>query len=184
MVPAEYPPLTREFDPVEHITGALQAVWDRLCRPFDVSTCLPDTEVLFKNVSLDQPGAAAEIVVASMLLEIMENVSRFSAWYRRPARAYGVISIRNPKTNHTDWLLAPEAAQQWASEIQQLKSLIRRYRGLIRVMVLVDSLVVDLPNDPCVAAQCQCSPPRLIRLRQSVLEQAEITCETCQAPYT
>jgi hypothetical protein len=184
MVPAESPPLTREFDPVEHITGTLQAVWDKLCKPFDVSTCLPDFGDLFATVDLDQPAVAAELLVASMLLEIMQNVSRFSVWYRRPARAYGMISIHNPKTNHTDWLLAPEAAQMWAGEIQQLKRLIRRYHGLIQAMVLVDSLVASLPDDPCVSASCLCIPPRTIHLRQSILEKAEITCEACQAPYT
>ena len=184
MVPAELPPLTREFDPVEHITGTLQAVWDKLCKPFDVSTCLPDMEYLFSGVDLEHPGSAAEILIASMLLEIMENVSRFSPWYRRPARAYGVISFRDPKTNHPNWLLAPEAANMWADEIKNLKRLIKRYYGLIKAMILVDSLAADLPNDPCVSARCQCIPPRIINLRRSIIKQSEITCEACLSPYT
>ena len=184
MVPEEIHPLTREFDPVEYITGTLQSVWNRICQPFDVTTCLPDMEVLFTGVDLNQTGAAAENVIVSMLIEIMENVSRFSSWYRRPARAYGVITFRDPKTSHTDWLLAPEASTKWAGEIQQIKRLIRRYHGLIKAMILVDSLVSDLPDDPCVSAQCLCIPPRIIQLRRSILEQAEITCEACLAPYT
>lgn len=184
MVPEEIHPLTGEFDPVEHITGTLQSAWNKVCKPFDVTTCLPDMEVLFSGVDLNQSGAAAEIVIVYMLLEIMENVSRFSPWYRRPARAYGVISIRDPKSNRTDWLLAPEAANKWSAEIQQIKRLIVRYHGLIQAMILVDSLVADLPDDPCISAHCQCIPPRIIQLRRSILEQAEITCEACLSPYT
>jgi len=184
MVPEESHSLTREFDPVDFITGTLQSVWNRICQPFDVTTCLPDMEVLFARVDLNQSGAAAETVIVSMLIEIMENVSRFSPWYRRPARAYGIISIHDSISKHAVWLLAPEASSKWSSEIQKVKRLIQRYHGLIKAMILVDSLVSDLPDDPCVSASCQCIPPRTIQLRRSILEQADITCEACLAPYT
>jgi hypothetical protein len=183
MAPAEMPRTAREFDPVEHITGTLQAVWIDLCKPFDVSTCMPELELLFMNVDLSEPGEAAENVLALMLLEVMESVSRFSPWYRRPARAFGVVSMRDAISNNSRWLLAPEAVLRWEEVLKKLRRLVRRYSGLIHAMILMDSLVADLPDDPSVSASCACLPPRRIHLRLSILKQSEITCEACLHPY-
>jgi hypothetical protein len=37
----------------------------------------------------------------------------------------------------------------------------------------VDDLMQDIPGDPCITATCNCTPPRAISIRQSVLVKAE-----------
>jgi hypothetical protein len=111
-------------------------------------------------------------------------VGRFSPWYKQPARSFGLTSARDPLTQRTRWLLAPEAAQRWQEVLEPLTGVIRKYSGLIRAMLLVDDLMGDLPvNDPCVMAHCTCWPPRAIQLRKSVLEKAEIVCDECLQPF-
>ena len=173
----------REIDPIEEINGILKRAWYTLSSAYDISTCMPDLQVLFAGVKLNEPCLAAENLVASMLLEIMECVGRFSPWYKKPARAFGVIRMLDPGAKQSRWLLAPEAAQKWDAVINQLAEAIHRYHGLIQVMILVDSLMDDLPGDPCVSASCQCEPPRTIHLRKSILKHADITCDSCLQPY-
>jgi hypothetical protein len=145
---------------------------------------MPELPALFAGADLSRPEQAAQSVVVSMLQEVMEAVGRFSPWYRQPARAFGLTSVRDPLTARTRWLLAPEAAQRWRDILEQLVGVIRRYSGLIRAMILVDDLMGDLPgDDPCVTARCTCWPPRSILLRKSVLDKAEILCEVCLQPF-
>lgn len=184
MMPTESRQVTGELDPVEYINSTLYDAWNTLASAYDVTACIPDLDRLFAGVELDQPGIAADTLICSMLLEIMECVGRFSPWYRRPARAFGLITLRNPKNRSIHYLLAPEASQQWSELIDRLEGLIRRYQGLIKALVLMEAMAGDLPNDPCVAAACGCIPPRRIHLRRSILEQAEITCEACHHVYS
>lgn len=183
MTPSIAQEATRDLDPVETIHELLQRAWNELSAVYDVSTCLPDLNILFPGIDLDDPRKAAESLIAGMLLEIMENISRFSPWYRVPARSFGVISFRDPSTRQTRWLLAPEAVQRWNHLIGPLTEMIQRFGGLLRAMVLVDGLTESLPGDPCVQASCRCIPPRTIYLRKSILEKAEIICDTCLQPY-
>lgn len=182
MVPVEAP--ERAFDPIEMLNASLERAWVAVCDAYDVSACMPDIRTLFADVDLSQPQQAAEAVLVAMLLEVMESVSRFSPWYKQPARAFGLTSIRDLSTQRSRWILAPEAVQRWRDILCQLNELISRYSGLIRALVLVDDLMgKETDEDPCVVAQCACHPPRTIQLRRSVLYKAEIICELCLQPF-
>jgi len=171
------------IDPIEVLNTTVERAWQAVCRAYDESACLPDMQTLFDGADLSRPNQAAETVVVNMLTEVIENVGRFSPWYKRPARAFGLTSMRDGRTNRVRWLLAPETVQKWQEVITPLATVIRKYSGLIRAMVLVDDLMQDVSGDPCVTARCGCIPPHMIQLRQSVLSKAEIICETCLQPY-
>jgi hypothetical protein len=173
----------RIIDPIEVLNTTIERAWLAVCRAYDESACLPDMQALFDGADLSRPNQAAETVVVNMLTEIIENVGRFSPWYKRPARAFGLTSMRENQTSQMRWLLAPEAVQKWQEVITPLATVIRKYSGLIRAMVLVDDLMQDIPGDPCVIAHCGCIPPHTIQLRRSVLTKAEIICDTCLQPY-
>jgi hypothetical protein len=100
-----------------------------------------------------------------------------------PARAYGLTSMRDRTTNQVSWRLAPEAVQKWEAILKPLSAAIERYSGLIEAIILVDDLMLDKLEDPCVVARCSCVPPREIRIKQSILEQAEIQCELCRSAF-
>lgn len=174
----------KTLDPVEEIHAALEHAWERLAGAYDVTTCMPELAALFEHTDLRRPQSAAQGVVVAMLLEITENIGRFSPWYRLPARSFGILSSLDPQNKRTRWRLAPEAAQKWQGLITPLAELINKYSGLIRAMLLVDDLMNDIPGDPCVTAHCRCVPPRAIQLSQSVLAKSEILCEHCRQPYT
>jgi hypothetical protein len=173
----------RILDPIETLNATIERAWLELCRAFDATACLPEMQVLFDAADLSRPNQAAESVLAAMLLEVMESVGRFSPWYKMPARAFGLTSLREGKTGRLRWSLAPEAVQRWQGVLEPLSTVIRKYSGLIQALVLVDDLMQDISGDPCVTAYCQCLPPHAISIRQSVLVKAEIICESCLQPY-
>lgn len=174
----------RAIDPVEALHASLERAWDSLCQAYDATACIPELSDLLAGVDLSRSEQAAQMVVVGMLQEVMEEVGRFSPWYKQPARAFGLTSVRDPISGQPHWLLAPEAAQRWREVLEELSGVIRKYSGLIRAMLLVDDLMGDLPaNDPCILAHCACWPPRSIQLRKSVLDKAEIICENCLQPF-
>jgi len=82
-------------------------------------------------------------------------------------------------------LLAPEAIQKWQEIINPLAVAIRKNSGLIRAVILVDGLMDQTTSeDSCIIARCGCLPPRAIQIKQSILDQANIVCETCMQPFT
>lgn len=176
--------INRIADPVEVLREAIECAWEAVCNSYDVTACLPEMQTLFATVNLSRPNQAAEAVLTIMLQEVIESVGRFSPWYKQPARAFGLTSTRDIRSNRVKWLLAPEAVQRWEAVLSPLTSAIRKYRGLIRAMVLVDDLMADIEADPCIIATCQCDPPHTIQIRKSVLEKAEILCERCLKAYT
>ena len=173
----------RVIDPIEALNTAVDGAWFSVCRAYDVSACLPGAQILFGGVDLSQPNQAAEAALVAMLQEAMENVGRFSPWYKMPARAFGLLSTRDSGTGRTRWALAPEAAQKWQGALTSLSTAIRKYSGLIQAMLLVDDLMQDIPGDPCTTAHCACQPPHAIHIRQSVLLKAEILCGECGQAY-
>jgi hypothetical protein len=174
----------RAIDPVEALHASLERAWWCLSQAYDTTTSMPDLSSLFAGVDLSRPEQAAQAVVVSMLQEVMEAVGRFSPWYKQPARAFGLTSVREPLSLRSYWLLAPEAAQRWRDILEQLSGVIRRYSGLIQAMLLVEDLMGDISaDDPCVTARCACWPPRTVQLRKSVLDKAEIICENCSQPF-
>lgn len=181
MVPTDT--ANRTVDPVEVLWETIERAWMAICHTYDVTACLPDMQTLFAQVNLSSPNQAAEVVLVVMLQEVVESIGRFSPWYKQPARAFGLTSTRDTKTNRVKWMLAPEAVQRWQGLLAPLADVIRKYSGLIRAMVLVDDLMADIDSDPCITARCGCTPPNTIQLRKSVLEKTEILCEKCLQHY-
>ncbi len=173
------------FDPVELFNRALECAWEALCQTYSVSAQLPDLRALFGEVDLSCSERAADGVLAQMLLELTESIGRFSRWYRSPARAFGLVSVRDNVSHCTRWMLAPEAKQTWQSVLEPLSVAIRNNTGLIQAILFVDGLMSDdEAEDPCIVASCECIPPRAIHIKQSLLIRAGVVCDACQQPFT
>jgi hypothetical protein len=172
------------LDPIEQLQNNLIKGWAKMCALFDAQACLPDMHAIFDQVDLRDPCGAAEQIVVNLLLEVMEEVSRFSPWYKQLPRAYGLTSIRDARTNQIKWVLAPEGYQQWEILINQLEWLIQNYRGIYQALLLVEGLMArSTPADPQVTATCQCDPPNIIHLRKSLVEKGEVFCDNCKSPF-
>ena len=163
------------------LLDALDYAWQVICRTYDVSADLPDMQLLFEGADPFAPEQAAETVVANMLLDAMESISRFSPWYKKPAE---LIRIRDGVTNRCSWLLSTAARQQWQALLGPLSDVIERNTGLI----LAGNLLGDFARSPSstgprVMARCLCAPPRIILVNRSALAHAGIVCDTCQQPF-
>lgn len=171
-------------DPIETFNALLERIWQNLCCTYDAIGDLPDFKSLFGNANGHNPFQAAKQVFTNMLLEIMQNIGRFSPWYTRPARAFGLTSLRDPVDQSKRWMLAPEAVLQWQPLLESLSQAIEKNYSLIQAMLYVENLMVEPSPEEWYLAQCQCAPPRHIRITRSILEKAEIICEACKQPFT
>ena len=175
--------LRNSHDPIDTFYEVLQHAWETICDAYDVIADLPAIQSLFESTDLNHPDQAAETVVANMLIEITENTHRFSPWYKLPARSFGLTSIRN-KQDHSLWMLAPEAIHKWHNILEPLSGEIQYKQGLIKAIVLIDDFEFShLKHEEAVVASCACQPPSDIRIKPSVLDQTEITCEACLQPF-
>ncbi len=171
-------------DPIQVMQELLIQAWSEMCRLYEVSANLPDLQLIFEQVDLNDACVAAEKIVVNLLLEIMELVGRFSPFYRQPPRAFGVMSYRNPQTQRVEWILAPEGHRRWESTLTKLEWLLSQYGGLFRAVILVEGLMVrSTPNDPQVLACCRCDPPHTIQIKRSLAQKGEVVCDTCKQPY-
>ena len=181
---AATPPQTT-IDPIDLLDSTLEEAWRAICVSFDVSTKIPGLRTLFCQADLTVPNQAAESVIVSMILEVIENVDRFSPWFTRPARAYGLVSIRDGLSKRFKWVLAPESIRCWRDHIEKLRIAIKKNSGLILASLLVDQLAMkELSDDPQITAQCNCYPPKVIRINERVLCKTSIVCDDCNYPFT
>lgn len=173
-----------DTDPVVLFDTVLNETWQALCEVFDVVAQMPDLYEIFCDAELSKPEQAAEIVLANMIIEISANVDRFSPFYTCPARVYGLVSIRDCKTNHFRWRLASEAKRRWGSYLENLTQAIDKNSGLIQASLLIDQLALDeLCDEPQITARCNCYPPKIIRLNQNILENSSIYCDVCHQNF-
>jgi hypothetical protein len=164
---------------------SLEYVWKELCRVYGVCSPLPDMLTIFEGANLKSEYRASEMILANMLLEAIEEIDRFSPWYKMPARAFGLVSVRDGVTGCIRWRLAPEGVQRWQSLLSWLANAVRANHTLIQVILLLDKLMDDVPKgDPCVDARCRCEPPRSIHIKRSVLSKAAIYCDLCQNAFS
>lgn len=169
---------------IDSLGETLEQVWQRVCCTYDAMGDLPNPQIIFDGVELSKPFQAAKKVLANMLLEAMDNIGRFSPWYTRPARAFGLASLYDHARGKNVWILAPESVQKWQDTLENLSEAIDQNYTVIQAMLYVENLMEDAsPEDPLVVAHCGCVPPRTIRLTQSVLIKAEILCEACAQPF-
>ena len=170
-------------NPIELLDNCLEQSWATLCAAYEVECALPNTQNLFSNAAIKTPPKAAETVLVNMLTEVIENVGRFSPWYKQPARSFGLVSLRDPVTGQSRWLLAPEALQRWHDLLQNLTQAIQRNNGLIQATLLIENLVEDELDDPQVLALCACHPPKRIQINLSILDKTAIICDECQQTF-
>jgi hypothetical protein len=177
--------VNNKLEPVDLLDTAIESAWEDFRAEYEVSAELPDMKCLFSGTELDMPNLAAERVVINMLTEVIECLGRFSPWYTKPARAFGLVSIRDRRTNRYRWMLAPEALQRWGDMLDELTLAIRKNVGLIQATLLVDNLVMDkICEEPRVNARCDCVPPRIIQINQKVLAETMIICDACKQPFS
>lgn len=174
----------RTKDPLEMLNRALGRAWEVVCEPGDVTVGLPSMLFLFQGADISIPAKAAKTVMANMLMEVMENVGRFSPMYKMPARTYGLISIRDRQSDKMLWSLAPEASQRWCDLLEELAIAIRKNSALIQATVLVDGLLAEGSQDCVITVSCSCLPPRKLQAKFSELDQADIICDACRHPFT
>ena len=173
-----------EIDPIELLDNALWNTWQTLCEAYDVGAHLPDHQTMFVNANLNDPCLAAETVLSNMLTEVIEKIGRFSPFYKMPARAFGLISMRNFKTGKPHWILAPDAVQRWQNHLDQLTEAIYKNVVVLQAILLVENLVAgDLFNEPRIIVRCKCDPPKRIRLNRGCFDRSAIVCDECQRPF-
>lgn len=172
------------LDPIEELDDTLEHVWRVLCHYYDTGGEVPSVPLLFYGADVAIPEQAAETVIANMLTDLVECIGRFSPWYTKPARAFGLSTIRDTRTKCIRWVLAPEAIQKWEELIVALAAAIQRNCGLIQAMLYVESLMMVTPyQDECMTASCCCLPSHTIMVNRSVLEKVEIYCNVCKQPF-
>jgi hypothetical protein len=169
---------------VDVLDSVLDETWRTLCDAYDVTAALPDMRTLFAYADLFSPSEAAEAVVASMLLEIVDSIGRFSPYYRLPSRAFGLISVRDAATCQVSWILAPDGAQRWQHLLEYLADTIQRNSAVIQATMIVDGLMDEpVARDVCVLAACECAPQRTILINRRLLRRGEVICGSCRHPF-
>jgi hypothetical protein len=179
-------PITKNIeDPIEFFTGVLQDVWDKLCEAYDVSSGIPDMGLIMDGVDLTDHDRAANDILVNLIIEVMEQVSRFSAWYTKPARAFGLVNFTDKFNLKTKQILAPEAISKWQDLIDDLSDAVSMNSGIIKASILVDRLMSEHPSekDPHVVVGCDCIPRVKIRVKKSILVKADLTCDNCHERF-
>jgi hypothetical protein len=175
---------TKFLDPVETLNLLVEEIWSKLCSIYDVIAAVPDVQTIFRRVDLDCPEEAAQIILANMLIEIIERISRFSPWYTKPARAFGLVSFRQPLGAHAEWFLAPEAAQKYRDYWYPAAQVISQNRAMIKAALLIDRFMEQIPADePYVMVTCACAPQRKIRVKESIRDSVSLICDECNQPF-
>lgn len=189
---------TAVHDPVEQLSNVLTRTWNLLCCTYDASSALPGINTLFNGNKLPGTYQVAQDVLVNMLLEVIENIGRYSPWYTRPARSFGLLELRRPSTisgtaaqdffesgtPSQNWVLAPEAIMRWQPQLADLANVIEATYPFIQAMLLVNGLMDQVaPGDAWISARCRCRPPREIQVTQLILERGEIRCDECFHPF-
>lgn len=171
------------LEPIEELDETLECTWRALCDYFVAGGDIPDIQTLFTGVNLARSREAAETVLANMLFELAETICRFSPWYTKPTRAFGISVLRDSKTNCLRCVLAPEAAQKWEKLLGPLSLCIKQNLAVIQATIYIENLAGQEREDECVTAKCGCCPPHVIRINRSALEKTAVYCSVCQLPF-
>lgn len=172
------------IDPVDGFYEVLHLVWEVISRNYGVMESLPDTRSLLEGVEHKDPCVAAEMVICNMLMDITQLVDRFSPWYTRPPRSFGLVSFRDMISHKTKWRLAPEAQDKWQYQIDMLAEEFAQKSGLIEAIALISDLDIldECPTDVLIA-MCECNPPKEIMVTRSFLKNNHIVCNECKEQF-
>jgi len=172
------------YDPVDELNRLVEDIWLKLCKVYDVIAAVPDVQTVFNRVDLNCPEEAAQIILANMLIEIIERISRFSPWYTKPARAFGLVSFRQPVGGQSEWFLAPEASQKNRDLWLPLSQVISQNHAMIRAALLINQLMDKIPvSEPYVMISCACAPRRKIQVKESIKDSLALICDECKQPF-
>lgn len=174
--------ITNPMNKIEDFYQVMEYAWETLCAYFDIDAALPEVRCLLLGVDLNDSEQAAQAIVANMLTEITERIHRFSPWYRSPARAFGLISLRDPKTHMVRWKLAPEAAQKWHKIIEPLECEIAYKASIINMIETIDNIKFEA-HEESVLAVCRCNPPKELLVSRAFLVEKGIICNACQHKF-
>lgn len=182
--PLSAPGGTRRAEVYEDVFDLLRHTWKIVSQHYDVMTEAPGLIVLFKSVDFTTTRAAAEKVIANMLIEITERVDRFSPWYCEPAQAYGLVSYRDLASNCVEWRLSAQGKWQWQAVIEKLAAGIQRDYALLLANLTVDRAEQHREGQrEFTRIFCECDPPRSILVPEIRLTGSEILCDHCGAPF-
>lgn len=171
-------------DPLAVLDCELELLWADIRDTYDVAGPLPELPALFAGADLRDAGAAAEVVLVNMLVEVMERVSRFSPWYTRPASDYGLERVSDPATGQVTWRLQSGVKRHCQSLLRRLSHAIADSQSLLQVFILVDDFLDGTRDDEeAILCCCHCSPPRYIWLPRCIVQQGEAVCDTCCTPF-
>lgn len=171
-------------DSLEDLSYLLYQVWKTVCDEYDVGVQRPPIGELFKGADLSDPDRAAQTVIMNMLMCMIECVDRFSRWYTKPARAYGLELVREQARGRAYWRLNEAAQQTWREELDVLSAAIADASTVLEAELLADEFIASTrEGDECLLASCSCPSPRLIRIWRSAFEQKEVVCESCRQPF-
>lgn len=175
---------TQVIDPIESVNHVLSQTWDTLCEAYDIQAPQPEWNELFRNTDLEDPTQSAEVLLTNMLLEVVESVSRFSPWYRMPARSFGLASLRDQVAGVNRWVLTADARQRWDITLQMLQEVVARTQAMLKAILYVEGLMDTYQlDDPPLIIHCRCDPPHAIHIKSSARCQTELICEDCRQPY-
>ncbi len=167
------------------IDKILDCVWRAVCKEYDICAARPEMSGLLEEADLGAPRDAACTVLLNILSEVPDHIGRFSPWYKLPARAFGLINLRDPTNGRVRWILAPEAECQWADELKMLEESIRQSVSLLLATEVVNALMSDIEEKAGsgIAACCDCEPLHIIIVNPYALFGQGIICNTCHQPY-
>lgn len=173
------------YDPIEALSATLEDVWRLLCETYDVSSSIPDMDTIMDEVDLSDPDRAAHDILVNLITEVIEQVSRFSSWYTKPSRVFGLVSVASKIHLKTKQFLAPEAVLKWTDSLDVLAEAVHMNSTVLEASLLVDRLMGDIQKekDPHVVVSCDCFPKVKIRLKKSILVKAELTCDNCHEKF-
>jgi heterodisulfide reductase subunit B len=168
----------------EDIFAVLDWIWRDVSHSHDVLSERPSLGQLFDAVDLGSPVKAAEMVIANMLLEVIQQVDRFSPSYKKPASAFGLTSSRVRYDRNLRWILSPEGVRCWGTHIQKLASLIRKDVGFIVVSMYLQGQDPDEGgNLKLIKVRCSCIPPRYLLMPAPLMDRHKIICEECGSKF-
>lgn len=173
-------------DPLEDLFNVLSEAWSAITAAYDVHAEFPELKTVFKNAHHPDPCISAEMIVRNLISEVTQLVHRFSRWYTQPARAFGLVSYRDPITHRNKWRLAPEAIQKWEGVIDRIAAELYQKNGLVDAILFIDQLdILDEDfSEESVVAVCECKPPKELLIKRIFLDQGAIICRECEVRFS
>ena len=170
---------------MEDLFNVLGEAWTQITAAYDVHAEFPEIKTVFRGAHHPDPCISAEMIVRNLISEVTQLVHRFSPWYTQPARAFGLVSYRDPVTHRNNWRLAPEAVQKWEGLIDRIAAELYQKNGLVEAVLFIDQLdILEEESSESVVAVCECTPPKELLIKRIFLDQGAIICRECEERFS